>query len=178
MPAPVLIVTGGPGAGKTTVARLLADRASRSVHLDADRFFGFIRSGWIAPWTPEAHEQNQVVMRVVVDAAATYAAAEYLTIVDGIVIPGWFFEPLRDELRARGSSVAYAVLRPSLDVAIRRSRERSDQPMGDPDVVRKLWEVFADLGPLERHVIAVQGEDPETIATVVADRFAAGELAV
>jgi hypothetical protein len=74
--------------------------------------------------------------------------------------------------------VAYAVLRPPIDVAIRRSRERSDEPMWDPDVVRRLWEAFADLGPLERHVIADGGEDPETIATLVADRFVAGDLVV
>lgn len=178
MAAPVLILTGGPGAGKTTVARILADRAERGVHLDADRFFRFIRSGWIPPWTPEAHAQNQVVMRAVADAAARYAAAGYVTIVDGIVIPGWFLEPLRDELQARGSDVSYAVLRPPIDVAIRRSRERSDEPMDDPDVVRQLWDAFADLGWLERHVIVDDGGAPEAIATLVGDRFEAGDLAV
>jgi tRNA uridine 5-carbamoylmethylation protein Kti12 len=175
---PVLIVSGGPGAGKTTVARILADRAERSVHLDADRFFHLIRSGYVEPWKPEAHEQNRVVMQAVADATATFSRAGYLTIVDGIVIPGWFFEPLRDELRSRGSDVAYVVLRPPLDVAIRRSRERSDEPMGDPDVVRRLWKSFADLGPLERHVIADGGEEPDAIATLVADRLAAGQLSV
>jgi hypothetical protein len=157
---------------------VLADRADRAVHLDADRFFRFIRSGWIPPWVPEAHEQNQVVMGAVAHATATYASAGYFTIVDGIVLPGWFFEPLRDELRSRGSDVAYAVLRPTLDVAIRRSRERPDQPMSDPEVVRKIWKEFTDLGPLERHVIVDDGDPPEAIATVVAERLAAGDLAV
>jgi tRNA uridine 5-carbamoylmethylation protein Kti12 len=176
--APALIVTGGPGAGKTTVARIIADRAERSVHLDADRFFGFVRAGAVPPWRSEAHEQNRVVMAAVVDAAATFAGAGYLTVVDGIVIPGWFLEPLRDGLRSRGAEVAYAVLRPPLEVAIRRSRERADEPMGDPAVVGRLWEVFSDLGPLERHVIEDRGLAPEEIATIVLDRFAAGELTI
>ena len=37
--SPVLILTGAPGSGKTTVARLLAAKAQRAVHLEADRFF-------------------------------------------------------------------------------------------------------------------------------------------
>jgi tRNA uridine 5-carbamoylmethylation protein Kti12 len=178
MAAPVLIVTGGPGAGKTTVARILAGRAERSVHLDADAFFEFIIAGKIPPWKPEAHGQNRAAMRAAVDAAATYADAGHLTILDGIVIPGWFFEPVRDELRERGSEVSYVVLRPSLDEAIRRSRERTTQPMDDAEVVRQLWDSFAELGSLERHVVVDGGEGPEAIATLVWDRFAAGELAV
>ena len=35
----VLILTGAPGAGKTTTARILAGRADRAVHLESDFFF-------------------------------------------------------------------------------------------------------------------------------------------
>jgi tRNA uridine 5-carbamoylmethylation protein Kti12 len=51
---PVLIVTGPPGVGKTTAAGILAARSERSVHLEADAFFRFIRSGFVEPWTPES----------------------------------------------------------------------------------------------------------------------------
>jgi adenylate kinase family enzyme len=66
----VLIVPGAPGAGKTTVARLLAARSERAVHLESDAFFHFIRSGYVEPWKPEAHAQNTTVMRIVAATAA------------------------------------------------------------------------------------------------------------
>jgi adenylylsulfate kinase-like enzyme len=46
---PVLILTGAPGSGKSTVARLLAAKSERAVHLESDLFFHFIQSGRIEP---------------------------------------------------------------------------------------------------------------------------------
>jgi len=175
---PVLILSGPPGAGKSTVAEELAGRAERGVHLESDAFFRFIRAGYVEPWRPESRLQNEAVMGVVADAAAAYAGAGYETVVEGIVIPAWFLEPLRDALRAAGQPLAYAVLRAPLAVCRERARQRGREPLADPRVVERLWRDFAELGELEPHAIEVGDAGPIAVADAVAARLVDGSLAI
>ena len=163
--------------GKTTTARILATRSPRAAHLEADRFFDFIRSGFVEPWKPESHEQNTTVMRIVAGAAAAYAAAGYFTIVDGIVIPGWVLEPLRDGLRKAGHQVAYSVLRAPLAVCASRAGARAPQPLAAPEVGERLWHDFARLGPWEAHAIDIGQMSPHGAADLLAQRLHDGSLA-
>jgi predicted kinase len=176
--SPILIVTGSPGVGKTTTAGILAARSTPAVHLEADAFFRFIRSGYVEPWEPESHEQNRIVMRIVADAAAGYAEAGYFTIIDGIVIPAWFLEPLRDALQGAGYPVAYAVLRAPLSICAERVRNRERVPGADSSVIKQLWQSFADLGELERNALDIGDRSPEDAADMVARRLEDGSLTV
>jgi hypothetical protein len=69
------------------VARIVASRFDRAVHLEADDFFHFISSGYIEPWKSESDSQNEVVIEIVGDAASRFARASYFTIVEGILLP-------------------------------------------------------------------------------------------
>jgi hypothetical protein len=158
------------------VAEILAARSDSAVHLEADLFFRFIRSGFVEPWRPESHEQNGVVMGIVGEAAATYAAAGYFTIVDGIVIPRWFLGPLRDVIAAAGLGVAYAVLRPPLAVCADRVDAREGGPLPDPGVIQQLWTEFADLGEFERNAVELGEGSSEEVADAVARLLADGKL--
>jgi adenylate kinase family enzyme len=175
---PVLILTGAPGAGKTATARLLAARSERAAHLESDSFFHFIESGYIEPWKPESHAQNTIVMRIVARAAAGYADAGYFTIIDGIVSPRWFFEPLRDSLREAGHAVAYAVLRPPLAVCISRATGRESGRLADAGVVERLWKDFAELGPLSHHAIDTDAQTAVETSDLLARRLRDGLLTI
>ncbi|WP_433265142.1 AAA family ATPase [Actinosynnema sp. CS-041913] len=163
-PGKVIVLTGPPGAGKSTVAKLLADALSPSVHLHSDDFWRYIRQGWLAPYRPEAHRQNEVVVDVVAQAAFGYAAGGYQVVCDGIVGP-WFLEPFRAAATRTGLDLHYLVLRPDEATTVRRAVERGGEALTDPHPVRSLHRQFADLGPFERHALDSTGQDPDATAS-------------
>jgi predicted kinase len=158
------------------VAGLLAAKSQRAVHLESDRFFHFIQAGYIEPWRPESREQNTTVMHIVAQAAAGYADAGYFTIIDGIVSPRWFLQPLRDSLSAAGHRIAYAVLRAPLAVCLARAESRTSSPLSNAALIERLWHDFADLGPLEPHVIDSGVQAADATADVLAERLLADLL--
>ncbi|MFF2191423.1 AAA family ATPase [Streptomyces sp. NPDC058157] len=163
----IIVVSGPSGSGKTTVARILARSGpSPSVHLHTDDFYAAIQQGALAPYLPEAHEQNRTVTGVIARAAAGYAAGGYHTVVDGVVGP-WFLEAYEKAAEAAGVGLVYVVLRPDREVALERGTSRPGHPLTDRQTLNGIYDGFADLGPYEKNVLDSTGLTAEETAEAV-----------
>lgn len=147
----VLVLTGPPGSGKTTVADLVAQRLPHSVHLVADTFWHFVRGGYVSPWLPEAGRQNEIVMAAVAGAAATLATGRYDVVVDGVVGP-WLLAPFLPQPGA-AYDLHYVVLRPDEETALARATGRGAGALVDEQPLRHMYAQFAALGDHERYVV-------------------------
>jgi broad-specificity NMP kinase len=164
----LLLLTGSPGCGKTTVAPLVADHATPSACLDLDWFFAKLRQGAIDPWRPEAHQQNRVVLSAAASAAATFTAGGYFTVAEGILFP-FMLDLFADACKPLGVDINYAVLRAPLPVVMSRVESRRNEPqhfgaLADAEVVDDLWTQFEQHGVSERHRVDSGQHDPQTIA--------------
>jgi cytidylate kinase len=171
----LIILTGPPAAGKTTVAERLATGASvPTVHLTTDLFYRSIRAGFVLPFLPEAQRQNEVVIEAIVGTVVTFARGGYDVVVDGIVGP-WFLPPFRAASERHHLAVSYVVLRPDLDSTLSRAKERVGDELKDVDAIAGLHAAFAQLGDLESHAIDTGDLDAEQTTTEVRRVLASGE---
>ena len=170
----LLIVSGPPGAGESTVARLLSKMLNPSALVVGDDFFGFIDQGFVAPWTTEAHYQNEVVVGAAAAAVGRLAAGGYTVTYDGVIGP-WFLD--RFGVATGLAQLHYVALLPPMNVCVERVGSRRGHGFTDLGATRHMYRDFAGARIDERHLITSLNS-AELVKTKIHELLLAGALAV
>lgn len=169
----MVVVSGPPGAGKSSVAALLADAEDRSVLVAGDDFFAFLHSGAVDPWRPEAHRQNEVVIQAAARATGRFAAT-YSTIYDGVIGP-WSLDTFAAQLGV--DALDYVILLPAELVCVERVLARQGHGFTSCEATRSMHRQFAAAEIAARHVVRPgRHERPADVAAEVQQHRRAGLL--
>src|SRR5919106_422119 len=166
----IYLITGPMAAGKSTVARLLAQRFDRGVHLESDFFRRSIVSGRIEMTpdpSPEALEQLRLRYRLAAAAADSYCEAGFTVALEDVVA-GQLLGEYRTLIRSRPCNVI--VLMPSLEAVVARDAARQHQGYTQW-TVEELYEGFAAGTPRVGLWLDTSDQAPDETVEEILDRI-------
>ena len=133
----VIVISGPPGAGKTSVAEALIERFDRMLLVEVEDLRHMVKAGFRQPWAgdQQTREQLELAVRNACAIARESIAMRYSVAIVDVVLP-WQAALYRELLAplAPAAPSHLVTLLPSLEVALQRDAPRGADSI--PDRVR------------------------------------------
>lgn len=170
-----LLITGTPGAGKTTVSQLVAERLPRAARVDGDVFGIMLVSGGAnmldeeGRWNPGPEGQDQLRLRMInlCSVADNFAEAGFTPVADSVVETREELRFIAGRLRAR--PLMLVVLCPPLEVARHRNATRAVETRVDYDFAPLARNQRRELGDMGWWLDSGEQTAEETADLIVAE---------
>lgn len=176
----IILLSGPPGAGKSSVAEALCERFDRMLLVEVDDLRHMVRAGYRHPWIADhqALEQLELGSRNAAAIALQAIATRYSVVVADIITTqaaAWY----QDALAATLVPIELVTLLPTLDETLRRDAARQHSLPQRAQALHQQLSAEVAAGTLPGSVLDTsEDRTPAATADRVQDIIARGQALI